>query len=974
MIPRILKKALICLGIASTGLLLTYWLFPDMVESVENQTYYLRCKWVLGRKYLERDDQSQIRNALNIKIIDIDERSVSRDKLGYYGNWKRNTHAQMINSLQKHYPAAILFDICFHEPEDSNISVNTTEILKNVIDANPGMRIPPSFIDSVASSIDYDLQFANATKNAGNVIHSVSMRNKDDFSELEWKIAGKRTSVPWLKSLNSSGYFKLHDPDVIRSFGVTNTKPVIDGTFPPLASSAMSIGFVNAPPNEDGIIRSVPLCYKYGDNNLALLSLSVSAACRLFGTQDSEVVYKPKKYLEIGKPFKVFKTSDGSIEVSFPNFSSWQLKALLESKKEIQDLKEGQSLEVSSFCSAGFDSLSGQYVFRLFGGNITRDILKEIQKRSLEDYLQMDEGEKIELLSDTHIEKSTADEWVLSSQADGNEVWMQKTDLKTILKINIDEIGNYTSEKDRLLFYGLTVTRKDGRLFSSIPVLTEPVLTELLDYSWDDVLSIPEGKRLEIGPSVRIPLDRENLHTINYIGPAKTFPYYSYYDILNDRVQGNLDGKIFIVGSSLPNLFDIKPVPHDISFPGVEIHASMLNSILQNTFINKWDGRETLILLASIAIPGTLLFTLFSPVLGWFVLLAGIFMHFLIALTLFGISKTWIPVSQPLFLMVYIYILSIAYRFLVEERNKKYLHSTFSAYLSPAIINDMYKKKMVPQLGGIESEITAFFTDIQGFSSFSEQIGSPRKLVTLLNEYLSEMTNTLLEYNGTLDKYEGDAIIAFFGAPVACQDHAKMACRTALKMQKQLDRLRKKWTIEGDKWPDIVKNMRMRIGINSGNAVIGNMGSSKRMNYTMMGDEVNLAARLESAAKQFGVYILIGENTYNYVSEEFEFRELDKIRVVGKAFPVKVYELISEKGEADENTSELKKLYHSGLQEFRNRNFAKAIELFTSSLAIEPNKNLCRITPSQRMIDISKACLDSPPPDPWDFTNELTVK
>ena len=168
--------------------------------------------------------------------------------------------------------------------------------------------------------------------------------------------------------------------------------------------------------------------------------------------------------------------------------------------------------------------------------------------------------------------------------------------------------------------------------------------------------------------------------------------------------------------------------------------------------------------------------------------------------------------------------------------------------------------------------------------------------------------------------------------------------------------------------------MRMRIGINSGKAVIGNMGSSKRMNYTMMGDEVNLAARLESAAKQFGVYILIGENTYNYVSEEFEFRELDKIRVVGKAFPVKVYELISEKGEADENTSELKKLYHSGLQEFRNRNFAKAIELFTSSLAIEPNKNLCRITPSQRMIDISKACLDSPPPDPWDFTNELTVK
>ena len=176
----------------------------------------------------------------------------------------------------------------------------------------------------------------------------------------------------------------------------------------------------------------------------------------------------------------------------------------------------------------------------------------------------------------------------------------------------------------------------------------------------------------------------------------------------------------------------------------------------------------------------------------------------------------------------------------------------------------MYEDKREPQLGGQAGYHTAFFSDIQSFSSFSE-ILEPEKMVSLMNEYLTEMTTILLEHKGTLDKYIGDAIVAFYGAPIQIDDHEYLACRTALSMNEKLYELRQKWKSEGEQWPDIVHNMQHRIGINAGNIVVGNMGSEMKLNYTMTGDQVNLTARLESSAKQLGITIQVGENIYNIV-------------------------------------------------------------------------------------------------------------
>lgn len=967
-----IKKTIVIIAIALISLTLSHWFLPDLINLIEYQTYYLRYKWALNNVYVSNEEKSKIQKNLNVCIIDIDERSVSKEKLGYYGNWPRSTHGNLIDSLSKHYPGAILFDICFHEPEDDNIKKSTSNILNRGLSSLPQKTIPDGLIDSVIKSIDFDNQFAFSTERVGNVIHCFSARNRSDYTDMEWSLIKNKTTEKWLDTLNGSGYINLPASDQYNAFNASNTKPVIDGIFPSLGKSAMSIGYINAAPNSDGIIRSIPLLFRYGNHKIATLSLSVVAACKLFGTPDSEIVFKPGKYLEIGKPFKIFKAFDGSLKISFPHFSNNELKVLLREKSRILALKDGQSLIVTSYCKAVYDSGADQYIISMNSGDFPVSVIKSIQSKSIGDYLNLNTGSSLNLPNGISLTKDSDLDWLLSD-SNGNEYYLQENDIRTITNIETDELGQFHN-KDKLIFHTLKVWKKDGKLYTSIPVLTEQVLLELMNTSWEKIMAMPSGTRMEFGPSIRIPIDNENLHTINYIGPRKTFQYYSYYDILNNRVSGELDGKIFIIGSSLPNLFDIKAAPHDIWFPGVEIHASLLNSFLQNSFISKPSDQSTILILVLFALLGAILFSISSPILGAILFVLTLFLYFIVSMSLFNTSKIWIPVAEPIFALSYTFLFSIAYRFLVEEKNKKYLYATFSSYLSPAVIENMYQNKITPTLGGVESEITAFFTDIQGFSSFSEELGSPTKLVSLLNEYLSAMTDILLGNEGTLDKYEGDAIIAFFGAPTSSSIHPYQACLTALKMQLALADLREKWTKEGDKWPDIVKKMRMRIGVNSGLIVTGNMGSNKRMNYTMMGDEVNLAARLESAAKQFGVFTLIGENTYKHVSSKFEFRHLDKIRVVGKDIPVNVYELLSEKGMLSESTQMMRELYSKGYEMYIKKNFTAAVRFFEQSHQLEPNLGICKITASERMIKMATAFMERPPENEWDGTTELSSK
>jgi adenylate cyclase len=319
----------------------------------------------------------------------------------------------------------------------------------------------------------------------------------------------------------------------------------------------------------------------------------------------------------------------------------------------------------------------------------------------------------------------------------------------------------------------------------------------------------------------------------------------------------------------------------------------------------------------------------------------------------------------------------------------------------------MVSSKTVPELGGEARIISAYFSDIQDFSVFSEKLTAPQ-LVELLNEYLAAMTDILLEQKGTLDKYEGDAIIAFLGAPMNIPDHPLRACKVAVDMQGELIDLRKKWRSEkqqpgepgrniknispeewtpGDKWPKIVHNMMMRIGINSGEIVVGNMGSTMRMNYTMMGDAVNLAARLEAGAKQYGIYTAVSEYTLNmeYINEKgekdrainhVEARFIDNITVVGKSEPVKIYELCAMKDGLTEHEKELFNLFDQGIQYYLKMRWEAAIECFRESLKFERFPDGIT-TPSEVYIKRCEAFLENPPVLPgeeWDGVYRLTEK
>jgi adenylate cyclase len=343
---------------------------------------------------------------------------------------------------------------------------------------------------------------------------------------------------------------------------------------------------------------------------------------------------------------------------------------------------------------------------------------------------------------------------------------------------------------------------------------------------------------------------------------------------------------------------------------------------------------------------------------------------------MFGADLLWIPIARPIITIILTFSAVMAYRYITEEKDRKFLQSTFKAYLSPELIDQMYKQKQSPKLGGDEGIRTAYFTDIQGFSTFSEKLGSPTRLVELLNEYLTVMTDTLLSHYGTLDKYEGDAIIAFFGAPMPMDDHAQQACATALEMQRRLGDLRKKWVSEGDKWPAIVHQMRMRIGINTGAITTGNMGSAVRMNYTMMGDAVNLSARLESAAKQYGVYTMISHYTNDIIKDQFETRQLDKITVVGKSEPVTVYELMGEKGSLDENMQKFVARYLEGLKYFYGQQWDKAIEILSQTEKLEPFRDVTpkAISPSKKILEYCADYKQNPPGADWDGVIKLTSK
>jgi len=408
--------------------------------------------------------------------------------------------------------------------------------------------------------------------------------------------------------------------------------------------------------------------------------------------------------------------------------------------------------------------------------------------------------------------------------------------------------------------------------------------------------------RTETLPEIRIPIDLFGQMLINFMGPRssedssgfQTFPVRSFsayagiatgplFETWPDSLF--LENSIIMAGAFTSGMADDeKLTPFGLMY-GVEVHANALNTILTNNFVQVSQiGMQLLIILFLVLF--TALVTGFLKIylallLSTTMLIGYLFLQISFIFPTYNLVY---PLILPSFSIITMMIISIGLRLLLEEKDKRQIRSTFSKYVSPGVVDQILKQP--PELGGVDKEITVFFSDIRGFTGLSETM-TPQELVTHLNIYLTAMTDIILEFEGTLDKYVGDEIMCFWGAPLTQKDHALLSCKCAIKQMEKLRELNLQWPQE--------KRLDIGIGINSGIMTVGNMGSMGRMNYTLMGDNVNLAARLEGTNKAYLTNIIISEYTYGLVQDKVIARELDVIRVKGKNKPVVIYELLDLK-------------------------------------------------------------------------------
>jgi len=463
---------------------------------------------------------------------------------------------------------------------------------------------------------------------------------------------------------------------------------------------------------------------------------------------------------------------------------------------------------------------------------------------------------------------------------------------------------------------------------------------------------------------IEIPTDESGRLLVNYLGPAKTFPHYSVSDILNGRISADkLKGKIVLIGATATGIYDMRVTPLSAVYPGVEIHATVIDNILHQNFLSH-SGWTKFLDVCTIIVVG-LIMGLAVPrmkaVAGIALSLALISAFVLANTAIFVRYNVWMNLIYPALTMMTIYLGITVYRYVTEEREKKKVRGAFQYYLTASVVNEILKDPSKLKLGGDKKNLSVMFSDIRGFTSISEKL-TPEELVHLLNEYLTAMTDVVFKYDGLLDKYIGDAIMAVFGAPLDQPDHALRACRTGIEMMSELRRLREKWAAEGR--PDV----NIGVGINTGDMVVGNMGSQMRFDYTVIGDSVNLASRLEGTNKEYGTNIIISEFTYEAVKDEIFCRELDAVRVKGKKYPVRIFELLGDKKDSAQ-WQEFVGRFETGLAKYRTGLWDEAIAAFRGVLDVKPGDY-----PAQLYIDRCEALKEQPPVGEWDGVFTMTKK
>jgi len=506
---------------------------------------------------------------------------------------------------------------------------------------------------------------------------------------------------------------------------------------------------------------------------------------------------------------------------------------------------------------------------------------------------------------------------------------------------------------------------------TTFPHLATAVARDVLGVQ--EVVLTPDTLRLG---QVKVPLTGQGDMVINWFGSLEQHTYQHYSAGLVLKSVGDMQenrpptlpptvfkDKIVFVGASAASTYDLRVTPLSPFTPGTLAPMTALDNILHGHFLRPapfWAFVVTVFILCL----GTAWSFMLVPS-QWLkigLILALAVGYYGLAVYAFSARGLWMELALPEGAIVAAYAVTATVEYFTEGKRRRQMRFAFDKYMSSDVVDEIMRHPGEIKLGGELREISVFFSDIAGFTTISEGL-EPPALVELLNTYLSAMTDTLLQYRGNVNKYLGDGIMTLFGAPSGEPHHATLACYAALACQRMLAQHRQAWQAVG--FPDLTT----RIGINSGLLVLGNMGSEKRVEYTVMGDSVNLASRLEGANKEYDTRILLGSRTYELARDDIEAREVDRIRVKGKHDPVVVYELLGCKGELTAQQQQVVKAFCTGLEAYKQRDFTTAKRCFEEALQLDPHDG-----PSSEYRRRTEEYLLSPPPLDWDGVYTLTSK
>ena len=890
--------------------------FTETYMDLEHQTY--------DGRFIFRGD---IYQDPNIGTVDIDDETYQAE--GRMPDWQRKKHADLIEILGEWDVRMLGFDIFMPEPQASFISREEIE------QENREAYTAEDFLELFE---DNDQIVADAAQKAGNVYFSGVFEISGTSQDWDYVL----NNMIERSGLKEDGYQALLEKNLFIDLpsAKNSTIPRTMDVLPPLrihTKASRGIGFVQPLYDGDGVARWFPLVLTY--DGKVFPSLVLLMACDYYKIPLQTLEIEPGKHVK----FPGAKMPDGEVKDFFIPI----------------DDRGAMLVNWTGRYEDTFTHYPYSRLIRLRGTYEDAVALRDV-KRLIQ--------QKPELLQDP-------DAFV--TEAMNFNIGPPMSAMTAFQTVGIFGMFQGVIEEDEDID-GISFFVEQGVPEDEIPPDMLDKFNELkYNMKMANLLSATPEMTLEqmaeeLGV-VRLNLIEHGFYALkNLIDHGGIKPehhplvFFSEFHDGKELLPSDLKDKMLIYGLTATGTQDYAPVPVQGRYKMVGYHANALNTIITEQFLIRLDEEYSIFMLLLLGAFMGLVIPKFGPVSGAGVVFALLIVQVSAAYLLFVHAGLWIDTMSPVGVVFLSYLSVSVNNYLNERREKAYISDSFKMYLSPQVVDQIAGDPGKLQLGGSRKELTILFTDVAGFSTISENL-SAEELVDLLNDYLGSMTDIIMANNGTVDKYEGDLIMAFWGAPLDHPDHALDACFTSLLMNQKLIDMRAEYKKQGR--PDFIYNMDARIGLNTGDVVVGNMGSTQRFDYTVMGDHVNLASRLEGANKPYGTHIMISEFTYAKVKDHIEARELDRIRVVGRDEPVTVYEVLAKTGQLDEKMGEIVELYLSASEIYKARHWSEAQEKFLKILTIEPDDG-----PSKIYIERCEKYNVEPPPAEWDFVETMTEK